>query len=209
MTRAMGRLAIILTLALVSTSGIAQADTFTFSPSPANLSNLDHGYYYIWGIGNWQLPAGQQIVSATLTYDDIYDWTYESNDRLATYLLDTPTHDPELNATHQYSWVYSAWDGENGNNHFPGTTALLGTWYDPFGEWTKRTDLVVPIPSDYFAWMTDGSFGFGIDPDCHYYNSGVQFEIVTAATPVPEPASLLLLGAGLIGIGRTLRRRTR
>ncbi|MFA7485981.1 MAG: PEP-CTERM sorting domain-containing protein, partial [Phycisphaerae bacterium] len=47
------------------------------------------------------------------------------------------------------------------------------------------------------------NFGFGIDPDCHYYNDGIKFVITT--TVVPEPATIGLLGLGLLLIRRNKR----
>ena len=43
-----------------------------------------------------------------------------------------------------------------------------------------------------------GTFGFGFDPDCHYYNRKIVLEINTSR--VPEPSSLLLLGVGLVAL---------
>ena len=67
----------------------ANSDTFTFSPSPSNLGDLDHSNSYTWGI-EWNLPSGQIITQATLTYENIYDLAEEPN-HLYTYLLNTVT----------------------------------------------------------------------------------------------------------------------
>ena len=43
-------------------------------------------------------------------------------------------------------------------------------------------------------YAADGKLGFGFDPDCHYFNDGVNLEVTTQA--VPEPASFAVLGLG-------------
>jgi len=47
------------------------------------------------------------------------------------------------------------------------------------------------------------NFGFGLDPDCHYFNEGITF---TIETYIPAPGAILLgsIGLGLVG---WLRRR--
>ena len=181
--------------------------TYTFSPSPGNLGELDHNDYYIWGI-KWNLPSGQTITGATLTYNNIYDWAEETN-HLYTYLLNTVT-DPN-GSKKPPNWVnkgaYSTitiTGNEGGGDKFAGEGHLLGDWSDPHGGSPSNFDLVYTIP--YFSWLSDGNFGFGIDPDCHYYDGGITCEITTTDA-VPEPASLLLLGSGLIGLGAFAKKR--
>ena len=39
----------------------AAAAQYNFVPSPADLGDLDHGYYYSWGIA-WTVPANEKVI---------------------------------------------------------------------------------------------------------------------------------------------------
>jgi len=173
--------------------GVTEAATYTFEPTPADLDDLDHSSYYTWGI-DWNIPAGEIIVSASLSFDDIRNWNKKSND-LWVHLLDSAT-----------AGVTSDRDNQGGGDNFSGQGILLHHWqnlpasaqditydFDPFEIATLNT------------YVTDGNFGLGFDPDCHYYNNGITLNIETASVPIPT--TILLLSSGLLGFGLLSRRK--
>lgn len=177
-------------------SSVVHADAVFFPPDP-DILDLDHYYAYKWGFDLEFSTADTPITEATLTLTDIYNWRVEE-DHLYIHLLDNAR-----------LGLRALWDGQGGGDYFDGQGALLINWNDP-AEWDKTKDLVITFNADQLAALNafgaDGRIGFGFDPDCHYYNKGISFRIVTAA--VPAPGAIMLGTVGLMFVGWLRRRKT-
>lgn len=183
----------------------AQAKTYTFTPKPADLGDLEHSYYYSWNI-NWAVPKGEIISDAVLTFTNINNWKDEPNDNwLYIHLLDSPPTNGTRLTTGGNVWRWSDTDG--GGDNWAGKGPLVATYIDksPVSENLSYTFSKLNLVGDLRKCAADGKFGLGFDPDCHYYNDGAELDIVTV--PVPEPGTALALGSGLISLAAYAFRR--
>lgn len=148
------------------------ADTFTFTPTPHDLGDLDHYYYYTWGIDVSAL-AGMTITEVVLRIEDVTNWDNAGN-VLYLHLLDGAP----LGAL-------TTWDNQGGGDAFTGQGELIGTFTDVNGSGTTE-DLVytfsdLGLLATFDGYANDGIVAIGIDPDCHYYNAGISL-VVTGET---------------------------
>ncbi len=190
----------------------AVADT-TLAYSTNSLNSLDHYSMYTWRIGGVNL-AGQVIKSATLSISQIYDWSGGTPaDRLFIHLLDTA----------KYAGVASSSDPPPSfptvNDNFNGANPLVASGTQGI---TLESNLNFPVnsPQNYTRSFTaselqtltsyinnNGDFAFGFDPDCHYFDNGLTFQMVLGkSAPVPEPSSAVLLATLAGGILLAIRK---
>jgi hypothetical protein len=197
------RLSIMLIVLILAGTVNLLANTYVFQPNPVDLGDLDHTTYYTWGI-NWNLPATEQITSANFAISNLQNYTVDANDKLYIHVLNTVTGSTwsQVNAG-SYSYyriTIQGTDLDNSGDQFSGQGISLRTVSGnaPLQQYSEF------IPSANWGWLSDGNFGIGLDPDCHWLNNGISLTIVTSPvsqnSQVPEPATLVLLGIGLVGL---------
>ena len=185
----------------------ARATPVTYTPSPSDLGDLDHHLVYTWRIDGVSLNPSS-ISSATLTFTSIQNWDGNPN-VLHLHLLDTA----------KYSGVHTFVDDPTGAAPVTDfTDDFISTRYHAQSGWlvaagtsdtflTDQSFTLTPVTWTYTftaaqlaalrADISNGNdFALGLDPDCHFFNDGVNLTLNTRPANTPDTGNTL----GMFGI---------
>ncbi len=172
---------------------------------------MGHDDIYEWTLNDLgavnDLEGEQEYLN--VVFHGIYNDMEPDNDMISLYIKNgeagaatgfVQKNDPNLPDTWD-NWI--AFDGTWG---FP-TPADPADWGYQDGSIAFDVVFSLLIDETIEAILTDGgTFTLGIDSDCRYFGEKITAE---APAPVPEPATMFLLGSGLIGIAGIGRKRNK
>ena len=211
-------------IAILGVPMTALADTFTFR-APATAANqgsgganqfdLDHHRAYTWRIDGVNL-AGKTITGAKLTFTNISNWDRNAN-MLFVHLLDTARNAGAASfidasgAPVPDNQIIDNFGGNLFNSNPLVASGTGNTFLFAQSFTTTPTTFVYNFTADQLQilsayFLSGNNIAFGLDPDCHFWNNGIRFEITTSDT-VPEPTTIALLGTGIAGLYLKRRRR--
>lgn len=180
-------------IALIATTAPADLINYTYQPSDPDLDDLVHQRAYEWNF-ELGLGAGEVISSAELILHGIRDWTVETN-VLYIHLLEGDSGN---------LGVSEYWDNQGGGNYFAGQGIELITYHNlPATAQTRTHTFTGSQLTTLNNYAADDVIGLGLDPDCHFYNCGVELRLTT----VPEPATAALMTLAALPALLSRRRR--
>lgn len=174
---------------LVMLASFARADSF--SAYTSNLGTFYEGYEYLWNTGK-TIPSNEIIDTAKLTFINLD--AYAANDVLNIYATTSNLGKTLTNGVASWYESSEAFTSNEFLGDITGKTQY-GTWSSALSAYSYTYDLNVSnIP-------TGSNLYLGFDPDCHFTHGKISLYITTSPVATPEPATLILLMAGMLVFG--------
>jgi hypothetical protein len=210
---------VVIGLFLIGGTVTAQANLLQngdFDEMNSSLSSLSAGQ---WGVYN-SLPGGWYKGAGTSGIEVQYNTVVGAHSSNYYVELDSHYGDNTNSSMHQDVFLYAGqYDlsfmyhaRTNGSNDDNGIMALLGT--DEIGRISKKLSDMTADVWELVTWTlsieTKGLYqlGFAAYGNDNSLGGFIDSVSLNASAPVPEPATMLLFGAGLAGlVGARLRRK--
>ena len=198
-------------LFLMVASVYATTTTYPFEYSGGLLATgLTHDDYYSWGL-NIIVPANEDISSATITFEGLRNWDNKRNQLYVHILGDAPLGFLKAGDDSGTNFVDSFtnpvwWNiGSEGNIFVYDFGLPYGNGYNAtVARNVSFTISDLSVITFLNTATSDGLFGLGFDPDCHFWATKLKLTLISeggGSQEVPEPGTILLVGVGLLGLG--------
>jgi len=193
---------------------VAEVISFQYAAAP-DMYDLDHGKWYEWGM-SWNRTAYDpaSIRSAWLTVSNVYDNTHDPQNVVFAEVLDTPRDGVGVRIGSDNESLHSDYFA---SSSYPNPHEFLTAFHDTQAGDTPqnwRWDFNATDLSKLKSYASNnGLFGIGLDPDCHFVNTGIKLNVEWCARqdtpPTPELGTWMLLAcSGLAGALVTRRRKS-